>query len=440
MVVRQVTPSDRASAIAALAKEPSLIARGNGRAYGDAALNPLATLSMLSLRHVLAFDPVAGRVTVEAGALLADLIAHILPHGWFVPVTPGTKFVTIGGAIAADVHGKNHHLAGSFAAHIEVLELALADGRVLTCSPTAHPDIFAATCGGMEPDRPHPQRHTAPAARRDRPDPPGNPALRQPRRSNGGVRGSPHLDLFGRLDRLPRPWRFPWPFGPVPRRACATRRGGTPIRRARAGPAAHLPHTDGFFPSWALNRWSVAAFNELYWRRARPASTLVNYDSYFYPLDAVLEWNRIYGRAGFVQYQCVLPKAASAAGLTALLTCISRARAGSFLSVLKLFGAQTGVLSFPMEGFPFTARAGLPAQAPPLSRCSLNSTRSSPTMAGGCIWPRTRAWGRRCSADRIGSSTRFRRCARGSILGTILVGAVTTIGDLTSCDPVIGRA
>jgi FAD/FMN-containing dehydrogenase len=105
------------------------------------------------------------------------------------------------------------------------------------------------------------------------------------------------------------------------------------------------------FPSWALNRWSVAAFNELYWRRAKPGSTLVNYDSYFYPLDAVLEWNRIYGRAGFVQYQCVLPKPASAAGLTALLTRISRAGAGSFLSVLKLFGAQPGVLSFPMEGY-----------------------------------------------------------------------------------------
>jgi FAD/FMN-containing dehydrogenase len=122
-------------------------------------------------------------------------------------------------------------------------------------------------------------------------------------------------------------------------------RGGlVPVRRR----ALRVPLD---FPSWALNRWSVAAFNELYWRRARPGTALVDYDTYFYPLDAILEWNRIYGRAGFVQYQCVLPKAASAAGLTALLTRISRAGAGSFLSVLKLFGAQHGILSFPMEGF-----------------------------------------------------------------------------------------
>jgi FAD/FMN-containing dehydrogenase len=105
------------------------------------------------------------------------------------------------------------------------------------------------------------------------------------------------------------------------------------------------------FPSWALSRWSVTAFNELYWRRAKPGTALVDCDSYFYPLDAVLEWNRIYGRPGFVQYQCVLPKAASAAGLAALLIRISAAGAGSFLSVLKLFGAPGGMLSFPMEGF-----------------------------------------------------------------------------------------
>jgi FAD/FMN-containing dehydrogenase len=350
VVVRQVTPSERASAIAALAKEPSLIARGNGRAYGDAALNPLATLSMLNVRHVLAFDPVAGRVTVEAGALLADLIAHILPHGWFLPVTPGTKFVTIAGAVAADVHGKNHHLAGSFATYVEALDIALADGRVLTCSPSAHPDIFAATCGGM-----------------------GltglilNVTLRLLRVETALIRQEIRrcanlLEAMAAFEAA-RNWTYSVAWIDCLARGASLGRSllflGEHARRDEVAPpsAGLVParrrtfRIPMDFPSWALNRWSVAAFNELYWRRARPASTLVNYDSYFYPLDAVLEWNRIYGRAGFVQYQCVLPKAASAAGLTALLTCISRARAGSFLSVLKLFGAQTGVLSFPMEGF-----------------------------------------------------------------------------------------
>src|ERR1700677_4584195 len=149
VAVRQVAPADRAAVLAALAAEPGLIARGNGRAYGDAALNPQATLSMLGTRGVLAFDPGAGRISTEAGLLLADLIEHILPHGWFVPVTPGTKFVSVGGAVAADVHGKNHHGAGSFSAHVEAFDIALADGRILTCSPTEHPEIFAATCGGM---------------------------------------------------------------------------------------------------------------------------------------------------------------------------------------------------------------------------------------------------------------------------------------------------
>src|SRR5579859_7265630 len=138
VAVRQIAPPDRAATLAALAAEPALIARGNGRAYGDAALNPRATLTMLGNRGILAFDPGTGRITVEAGLLLGDLIAAILPHGWFVPVTPGTKFVSIGGAVAADVHGKNHHVAGSFSAHVEALELALADGRVLACSPAAH--------------------------------------------------------------------------------------------------------------------------------------------------------------------------------------------------------------------------------------------------------------------------------------------------------------
>jgi len=349
IAVRRLAPADRAATLAAVATEAGLIARGNGRAYGDAALNPLATLSMLGARGILAFDPGDGRITVEAGLLLGDLIGAILPHGWFVPVTPGTKFVSVGGAVAADVHGKNHHGAGGFSAHVEALELALADGRVLACSRAGHAEIFAATCGGMgltgvilsvtlrllRVETAMIRQETRRCAN-----------LAEAMAALEGARATysvAWIDCLARGAALGRSLLF---LGEHARRkdVPAERAGLVPAHRR----ALRVPLD---FPSWALNRWSVAAFNELYWRRARPGTALVDYDSYFYPLDAVLEWNRIYGRAGFVQYQCVLPKPASAAGLTALLTRISAAGAGSFLSVLKLFGAPAGMLSFPMEGF-----------------------------------------------------------------------------------------
>lgn len=349
VAVRQLAPSDRAAVLAAVAAEPGLIARGNGRAYGDAALNPQATLSMLGNRGVRAFDREAGRITVEAGLLLGDLIDNILPHGWFVAVTPGTKFVSVGGAVAADVHGKNHHAVGSFSAHVEAIELALADGRVLACSRTEHADIFAATSGGMGLTG----IILAVTLRLLRVE---TALIRQQTRRCANL-----AEAMAALEATRATYSVAW-IDCLARGAALGRsllylgehaqREDVPAERAGLGPVRRRTlRVPVDFPSWALNRWSVAAFNELYWRRAKPGTALVDYDTYFYPLDAVLAWNRIYGRAGFVQYQCVLPKAASAAGLTALLTRISTAGAGSFLSVLKLFGAQDGVLAFPMEGF-----------------------------------------------------------------------------------------
>jgi FAD/FMN-containing dehydrogenase len=346
--VRRIAPADRAAALAAIAAEPGLIARGNGRAYGDAALNPRATLSMLGNRGILAFDAERGKITVEAGLLFSDLIETVLPHGWFLPVTPGTKFVSVGGAVAADVHGKNHHVAGSFSSHVEALELALADGRVLACSATRHPETFAATCGGMgltgivlavtlrllRVETTLIRQQTRRCANLAE----AMAAFEEARHWTYSVAW---IDCLARGAALGRSLLL---LGEHARREVPGRGGLVPTRRR----ALRVPLD---FPSWALNRWSVAAFNELYWRRAKPGTAFVDYDGYFYPLDAILEWNRIYGRAGFVQYQCVLPKAASAAGLTALLTRISQAGAGSFLSVLKLFGAQAGMLSFPLEGF-----------------------------------------------------------------------------------------
>ncbi|MCW3476886.1 FAD-binding oxidoreductase [Limobrevibacterium gyesilva] len=348
--VELVSARDVETVLAAIRACDSLIARGNGRAYGDAALNPRATLSMLPRRRIVAFDAEAGRLTCEAGALLGDIIDAILPRGWFVPVTPGTKFVTVGGMIAADVHGKNHHVAGSFGDHVEGLELALADGSVVRCSPAENAELFAATRGGMgltgvilsATFRLIPietaviRQQTLRAANLEE-------VMALFERSQGWTYSVAWIDCLARGAALGRSLLYLGEHA---------RRRELPRGEGRLQPIHKQPRRVPVdFPSFVLNRWSVRAFNELYFRNGRPGQALIDYDTYFYPLDALLEWNRIYGRSGFVQYQCVLPKAASAAGLTAILNRVARAGTGSFLAVLKLFGAQDGMLSFPMEGY-----------------------------------------------------------------------------------------
>lgn len=337
-----------------LAEGASLIARGNGRAYGDAALNPELTLSMRGLARVRAFDRKEGRITAEAGALLSDLLPVLLRSGWCPPVTPGTKFVTIGGMAAADVHGKNHHGAGSFAHHIESLELLTADGRTRTCSPTENAELFEATLGGMgltgviltvtfrllPIETAWMRQETVPCSDLDS-------VMEAFEASNewtytvawvdclasGGALGRSLLYRaeHARLDELPAARRSE-PFA-------------LPQRREFAVPF--------YFPGMVLNGMSVRAFNALYYRRhaARAGTGLVDLDSYFYPLDAIREWNRIYGRAGFAQHQSVLPLEHARAGLGAMLERIARAGSGSFLTVLKRLGPGRSGLSFPMAGY-----------------------------------------------------------------------------------------
>lgn len=336
-----------------ISREPSIIARGNGRSYGDAALNPEATLMMRGARRILDFDPDRGSVVCESGVLLSELIDVILPRGWFPPVTPGTRLVTIGGMIAADVHGKNHHHAGSFCRHVESLELVLGDGRVVTCSAHDDPETFHATCGGMG-------LTGVIATARIRLAPVETGWVRQKT-----VR-SRSLDEALEAIEANDDWTYSAAWidclarGPAMGRSVlllgehATlaelddrrrdRRWGPVRRRGRRIPAA--------FPDAALSRVTVRAFNELYYRMGSPGTTLVDWNRFFFPLDALLQWNRLYGRAGFSQYQCVLPAAASAAGLRRLLSEVSAAGLGSFLAVLKRFGPQdAGLLSFPMEGY-----------------------------------------------------------------------------------------
>lgn len=329
---------------APLPAEAPLIARGLGRAYGDAALQPNMTVITRRLDRLRAFDPRTGVLIAEAGVKLATLLDVFLPRGWLVPVMPGTRFVTLGGMVAADVHGKNHHQAGSFGRHVLGLELLLGDGRAVECGPAAHPDLFAATLGGMG---------LTGIIR--------TVTLRLERVPSAWIhaesRRAPTLEAA--LDQLAGshswPYTVAWIDGLDPRGRCLVSRGraalpdelppGTAPLALPARPARRVPLD---LPSWALNRHSVAAFNAAYWRAAAAAPGLVPLDRFFFPLDAVLEWNRIYGPRGFTQYQCALP---DASGLRPLLDRLRRAGAPSFLAVLKLFGPQPdGLLSFPMPG------------------------------------------------------------------------------------------
>lgn len=346
-------PRDEA-AVRALVLSGRAIARGNGRAYGDSALNPDLTIDMTAFDRMIAFDAAAGLLTVEAGVLLGDIVAAFLPRGWFPAVTPGTKFVTVGGMIAADVHGKNHHAHGSFGAFVEWIDLMVADGRVLRCSRAENPDLFAFTLGGMgltgvvlraafrlaSVESGWIRQRTIAAGSLDE-------AVDTFERSAGWTYSVAWIDCLAKGPALGRSLVM---LGEHARRDELDdgRRAApytVPEKRKRRVPFDA--------PALALNRFSVRAFNALYYAKgSRGASeSLVDWDGYFYPLDAVLGWNRIYGRRGFAQFQCVLPLDSAKAGLRLLLEAISAAGQGSFLAVLKRMGPQQSRFSFPMEGY-----------------------------------------------------------------------------------------
>ena len=346
-------PRDEA-ALQTLVAETGAIARGNGRAYGDSALSETNTIHMRHFNRMISFDDKTGVLVAESAVLAGDIIAAFLPHGWFLPVTPGTKFVTLGGMIAADVHGKNHHIDGSFGAFVDWIDVMEPDGTITRCSARRNKALFEWTVGCMGLSG-----VILRAAVRLRPVESG--WIRQQMIPTGdlnetidtfeahgdatysvawidclskGAQQGRSLVMLGEhaaLDDLPRP-RRKRPFE-------------TKTKRKLSVPFSP--------PAFFMNGLSVRAFNSLYyWKGTRSAGdSLVDWDSYFYPLDAILNWNRIYGRRGFAQFQCVLPLEASRAGMTALLSAISDAGVGSFLAVLKRMGPQQSRFSFPMEGY-----------------------------------------------------------------------------------------
>lgn len=325
------------------------LSRGLGRSYGDSSLPAAGDLEVASTTladRILSFDETTGLMRAEAGLSLREIYRLFLPRGWFVPVTPGTTFVTLGGMVAADVHGKNHHLAGCFGAHITELVLRVADGRVVACSPTVESELFRATIGGM------------------------------------GLTGH-ILEVSFRMERVSSPWlwqegeRVPdidafmdslknasatWPLtgGWID---CLTRgrhmgrgllfksRWATPAEAPARPPQPSRGLTVPFeMPPFVLGRPSIRAFNALFYRQPLKKG-IVHPESVFYPLDKIWRWNRLYGRGGLTQHQCVLPEEAGKAAVRRFLEILVARGGASFLCVIKDCGPEgVGMLSFPRRG------------------------------------------------------------------------------------------
>lgn len=319
---------------------------GNGRSYGDVCLNENGTLLLTrEIDRFIAFDPKCGRLKCESGVLLDDIIDLVVFWGWFLPVVPGTRMVTVGGAIANDVHGKNHHAAGSFGDYVKSIELRRSSGEYLSLTRADTPALFAATVGGL---------------------------------GLTGLICSAELQLqpiknafmsvqYTRFDDLEAFYavnseaekNFSYTVAWID--CLGSSRGRGINMAARHASVIEEPYCFRqrrwrmvIDPPFSLvRRCSLKAFNTLYYRRPLPSGeVLSHYHPYFFPLDSLLDWNRIYGRSGFYQYQCVLPPETGREGIRRLLERIAVSGQGSFLAVLKTFGNKTpsGMLSFARPG------------------------------------------------------------------------------------------
>ncbi|MFH8560598.1 FAD-binding protein [Streptomyces sp. NPDC017988] len=369
LLVRPRTPEEAAAAVRDCGERGG-IARGLGRAYGDAAQNAGgAVFDMTGMDRVRTIDTEAGVVVCDAGVSLHRLMEVLLPLGWFVPVTPGTRYVTVGGAIGADIHGKNHHVSGSFSRHVLAMDLLTADGTIRTVAPGT--PLFDATAGGMG--------LTGVILSATIQLQPVETSLM----SVDTERATDLDDLMARLTATDHRYRYSVAWidllarGTAMGRSVLTRGDHAPLdalparARARRAPLAfrpgQLPAAPSFVPEGLLGKTSVSLFNELWYRKAPRSRTgeLQKISAFFHPLDGVPHWNRVYGRGGFVQYQFVVGYGKEEA-LRRVVRRISERGCPSFLAVLKRFGeGDPGWLSFPMPGW--TLALDIPASLPGLS-------------------------------------------------------------------------
>ena len=332
----------------------NFIARGLGRSYGDSAVNYVgAVLCQTPRNRFLDFDSHSGLLTCEAGVSLAEIIECFLYRGWFLPTTPGTKHITVGGAIAADVHGKNHHGEGSWGNFVTRFRLLTADGTVRECSRSENQEVFHATLGGMgltgiilDASIQLTPVSTAFVHVHQRRSRNLEETLDMLTETEASYRYSvAWIDCLSRGKHLGRSVVMLGNDAEVDQ-----------LPKNRRQDACRLPRRRGwavpcYFPRWVLNPWSIKAFNCLYYHTHRQADLIVDFDRFFYPLDSIRYWNRIYGRPGFVQYQALFPKETSQQGMRKLMDVITESGQGSFLAVLKSSGAANeGTLSYLFKG------------------------------------------------------------------------------------------
>ena len=349
-----IKPKNEEELIQAMNKG-QLIARGNGRSYGDSSIGLQKTIDMKNFNKIISFDNEKGYLIAEAGTILKDIIKKILPHGWFPYVTPGTKFASLGGMIAANIHGKNHHIDGNFSNFVQWIDLVDSEGKLVRCSRNKNSEFFEWTMGGMG--------LTGIILRASIKLRPVETAwIKQKVIVTKSLKET--INLFESHGNAT--YSVAWID-------CLQNKGGHIGRSIfTIGEHARLEDLNEskkkapfkilrkinltmpvYLPSWVLNVWTIKIFNSIYYwlNKIKKTNNLVDWDSYFYPLDKILEWNKMYGRKGFAQFQCVIPKKNSKIGLLEILQIMNETKIGSFLTVLKKFGPEQGKFSFPMDGY-----------------------------------------------------------------------------------------
>lgn len=324
------------SRISKLPKIDSMLPYGLGRSYGDSCLNEGGTLVYTNrLNHFIDFDREAGIITVESGVSFADILNVIVPCGWFLPVTPGTKFITVGGAIANDIHGKNHHVEGTFGRHVISLELLRSDGTRQILTPGS--ELFSATIGGLG------LTGLITQATFRLIKIPG-PLVSM---NSTPFKGLEHFFTLSETSKSNYTVSWVDCLSKTPRGIFME---GEFIAQGEFLPQRKVLTFPCYAPSFLLNSLSIQIFNELYFQRipSKGTTKTVSLNPFFYPLDSINNWNKMYGREGFLQWQCVVPKE----GIGEIFSVLRKNRAGSFLAVLKTFGdiSSPGLLSFPRPG------------------------------------------------------------------------------------------
>lgn len=356
-VEKEIRTADNTRDIRKLVLENNeIIARGNGRCYGDASLGEVM-FSTKNLNKFIYFDRIKGIFECESGVLFSEILETILPQGYFLAITPGTKFISVGGAIASDIHGKNHHTDGCFSNCVISFEIMIENGDVKTCSREENSELFWASIGAMgltgiilsakfklKPiESAYIRQESIKAKNLDE-------IFDLFDQSEGWAYNVAWIDCLQKGNHIGRSILMRGEHALVSDLKNENHKKKPLMLKKKASPSVPF-----FFPSFVLNTWSVKLFNLIYFKKqqSQKTSNIVGYETFFYPLDFILNWNKIYGKKGFIQYQMVIPKEQGKEGMKKILECIANSGQGSFLAVLKLFGKTNEMAynSFPIEGY-----------------------------------------------------------------------------------------